>query len=711
MTHYECIINEFDEYYSNFDDAGKVLYEGLDKLIKEHKNESSYVKKTLMHEFLCENTPIHVFEHTPFLFEISSGRGRFSWGGIQSEVGSYMHKSTAEKWLNPYGDALKPDRDEGFMSGWNNPVGLDHHCPGYDNLFELGFNGIIRKAEEAMENCIDSRKREYYSCVIRSNRALLTLLNRFKDAKKTLKTSKTDVKFLPSDPGEPPKTFYEALNLILFYREVVGSIEGLGISIFGQLDRLLYPYYKADLESGRMTREEAKQLIDDLLIYTNVRFDCFNTFRETSTTLELGGCDRDGNMVCNELTYMILQSVIDVRSVNTKINCRVSKDHPTEYIEKIMEVQLENLPCVMMHNDDVLIPARVKLGQDIEDARLYVGGGCHEIVLANTEMCTRADTWINLPRIFLETIKRDYNTFDELYSAFIADVKAYHEHIVKIKNEGESHWCEISPLPLLSSTLTGYLESGRDATEGGVKYPTTALSMLGTATLVDSIYAVKRLVFDDKKLSLADFVKILNENYENNEQLRQYIINSLPKYGTNNEVLDELSSKVLADISTVSGQTNARGGKYLPAFYPHDLYVDLGKKTGATPDGRLAETSLSRGASPSEFIDTDSPLDIIGSLRSIDFTNYADSFITEITLPRLEKNEQNLQILTAIVKAFIEAGGSSLQFNLMDRELLIEAKKNPEAHKNLIVRVCGYSAVFVYLKEFMQDEVIKRAVR
>ena len=720
--HVRALREELEQYYSNFDNGEKQLLPALEKKLAEHPEDSAFARKSRMHEFLCGECPVKLFRNTPLFFEIASGRVRFTWGGLDSKVGSYLHISTEKLWLIPYGEALEKDREEGFLHGWYNPVGFDHHCAGYDNLLALGLNGIIATAEEKLANCLPGQA-EFYKSVIKSNRALIGLAKRFAEEARCLAAcacsaeEKAHYERIAETaehiPANPPRTFYEALNLIVFYRECVGSVEGIGISTFAQLDRMLYPFYQADLAAGRVTPGEAKQLLCDLLIYTDIRFDSANAYHETSTTIELGGCDMQGNVIYNELTEMILQSVIDVHSVGTKINCRISQNHPVEYLQKIVSVQLSQLPCVMMHNDDVLIPARVKQGQAVEDARCYVGCGCHEVVLANTEVCTRADTWISLPRIFMESMHTRKNAadFETFYEGFLADAKAYYNRVVSIKNDGESHWCEYDPLPLYSSSLTGPLESGKDATEGGAKYSTTALSLVGAATLVDSLYSVKRLVFDEKKLDMPALLEVLEKDYAGSEELRQYIIRKVPKHGTNDPDVNAFSAKVLEDISQIAGQKNARGGDYLPAFYPHQTYQSLGKLLGATPDGRLAQTTLSRGVSPSEFVETESPLNVIHSLKSIDFTRYADSFITEMTLPNLEKNEQNQRILVAIIQAFLDAGGSSMQFNLLNPELLIEAKKNPEQHKNLLVRVCGYSAAFVYLNSAVQDEIIARAVR
>lgn len=723
MYPYIPVENEFEEYYSTFDNQEEELLVLLEESYDALKDASSYQKKTAMYEILCRECKVHLFRESPFFFEMSSGRGRFTWGGLQSHVGSFMHEKTQDLWLNPYGKALADDRAAGFMYGWNNPVGFDHHCPGYDKVLTLGLPGIIQEAKEQLARCMDPRKQEFYQCVIRANEALIGLAGRFEQEACRLAAVAADAEeethYLKiadaarTIQNQPPQTLYEGLCMVLFYRECVSSVEGIGISTFGQLDRMLYPYYERDLAEGRITRQEVLDMFCALLLYTDIRFDSRNTFHETSTTIEIGGTDADGAVIYNELTRIILDAVMTVRSINTKINCRISKKHPQEYLEAIARVQMADLPTVMMHNDDVIIPARVALGQKYEDACRYVGGGCHEVVLGGSEVCTRADTWLNMPRIFLSTLEKNnvYESFEQLYAAFIQDAKDYHEKIVALKNEQERHWCEYDPLILYSSSIKGSLEKGMDVTEGGAEYNSTALSMVGTATLIDSLYAVKHLVYDTGRVTYEEFKEILARNYEKDEVLRQYILRKIPKHGTNDETLNAFSTKVLADLARLSGQKNARGGDYLPAFYPHDIYRNLGFATGATPDGRLAGVSLSRGVSPSEFIEVKSPLDIIHSMQPIDFTEYADSFCTEITLPKMEDLKGGIVVLTALMKGFLEAEGSSLQFNMVSRDMLMAARKNPEQYKNLCVRVCGYSAVFTALSEEVQDEVIARAIR
>lgn len=717
----ERIAREFDTYYSTFDPYTETLLEMLEHMYEAHKGEPSCLLKARMIRILCENCPVHLFRESPFFFEISSGRPRHSWGGLSSPVGTFLHTKTRDLWLQPYAEELKVDREQGFMHGWDNPVGIDHFCLGYDTILKEGIEGILKRAEDALTEAEGAQERSFLEAAIESGRALIGLAGRFEAEARRLANAAADeaarrhylriADAASRVPAKPARTFYEALCTILFCRECISSVEGLGISTFGQLDRMLAPYYEADVSAGRMTTEEAKMLFHTLLIYTDVRFEAHSSFHETSTTIIIGGCDQEGRVVYNDVTRQLLLAVLEGRYVNTKVNCRVSLGHPKEYFARLAEIQAANIPLLVMQNDDVLIPARVKCGQELEDARLYVSGGCHEIVLANTEVNTRADTWINLPRILLASMERGATDgWEAFYDRALADVRAYIERIVAIKNRYEAFWSECDPLPLCSATITGCIERRKDLTAGGAKYSSTALSMVGAATMIDSLYAVKHLIWDTGKLTYEALCQAVRTDFADQEPLRQYILRKIPKYGTNHPELNAFAAKVLEDLSKMAGQKNARGGAYLPAFYPHDLFRLLGELTGATPDGRRSGIPLSRGCAPSEFIEGQSPLDIISSLGSIDFTNYADSFCAEITLPRMVPDVA-ANVFQAIMQAFLEQGGSSLQFNMLDREMLLDAQQHPEQHANIVVRVCGYSAVFIYLNKQQQDEVIQRAIR
>ncbi len=718
---------EFDAYYATYDPCTAPLLNGLKEIDAQAGGLSSYAQKAKNIAYICDNAPVHLFRNAPFFFEFSSGRGRHTWGGLQSPVGSFLHDKTAPLWLNLYEKESASDRAAGRVHCWNNPVGFDHFSLGYDTILSQGFHGIIARAACALTHAEDEKARQSLQAMIDASNALLRLAARFAAQANALaaaalsfdeKTHYLHVADMASRvPAEPPRTMEEALCAILFCREAIGTVEGIGVSTFGHLDRMLYPFYAADLKAGRINPERAENLFELLLAYTAVRFEADTAYNETSTTIMVGGCNLDGSVCYNPVTEAILDAVLQGRWLNTKINCRVSAAHPRAYFEKLAAIQTANIPAIVMLNDDVIIPARVRCGEDLADARTYVAGGCHEVTLQNTMVNTRADTWINLPRLLLDVLSiSTANTFDAFYAQVMERIADFIHEMMARKNKYEKLWSTYDPLPLVSATLTGCIEGGRDATDGGTKYAQTALSLLAPATLIDSLWSVKTLVYDTAQITLAELYRLCQTNFDDNPRLQAYIVNRIPKYGTDNDELNAFAPRVLHDIAAVYRDENGnlykngRGGNYLPAFYPHDIHRDLGLKTIATPDGRRAFTTLSRGCSPSEFIEVKNPADIIRSVSHIDFTEFADSFVTDITLQRMEPSVGR-DVLIGLLTLFLKAGGSSLQFNMLDHAGLLLAREHPELHRDICVRVCGYSAVFVTLSRQTQDEIIARAIR
>jgi formate C-acetyltransferase len=235
--------------------------------------------------------------------------------------------------------------------------------------------------------------------------------------------------------------------------------------------------------------------------------------------------------------------------------------------------------------------------------------------------------------------------------------------------------------------------------------------MVGAATFVDSLLAVKYLVYDEQRLTLAELRNVLAGNWEGAELLRQYVLNRVPKYGTGNPAADAFTSRVLRDLSKTGGQPNGRGGIVTPSFYPHDVFIGFGEATMATPDGRKQGGYLSRGISPSEVVSVESVTDIFNSLKAWDLSLFPESMATEITLPLSTSAPQGTTVVAALIKTFALYGGSTLQINVLDHETLVQAKAEPENYPNITVRICGYSQAFNSLSEQKKDEVISRAVR
>ena len=719
MTLLDKIKAELGEYYAALEADTTDVPKLLQSVYEARADRAACLQKSAIHAKIAEVTAAKsaakVFRHFPFYAEITGSRHRFDWGA-SSVWGSHLFGINYGRLMQPYQAEIAEFSDDALFLGWS-PVGHDHHCPGYDAILEHGVAHIIDTAKSHLAAEENQAKRDFYTAVIESNTAMLSIADSFAEEANRLLTAdgecdddaKANLARIAATasrvPKFAPRTFYEALACVYFIREIYGTLEGYGMSTLGHLDRLLIKYYEADLAAGRITYDEAKSLIHALLAYTEIRFDMDNRMSETSTTIVIGGCDADGNAVYNAVTDMITDAISEGRYIGTKLLARVSSSHTDAYLGKISAILSSELPVVVCQNDDVIIAAHERYGKALRDCRLYVGGGCHETVLANTEVNTRADSWLNMPRLLLKTMEKGktYAEFDEFYSDFIADAKQYHIEIETRKNKYERIWGECNPAPLYTSSVTDCLQNGRDVSDGGARYNSTTLSMVGCATLADSLYAIKAIVFDENQMSLSDFTKIVSSDYENNERLRQFIINKLPKYGTNNPTADEFAARLLRDLSQISGRDNARGGKYCPAFYPHDMFITLGLRTPATPDGRKANTHMSRGISPSEFVKFDSPLAAIRSLAALDLTAFPESSATDLTIP-----PSSPAVIVSLIRAFIAAGGSTLQINTINPQILKEAAQNPNAHKNLIIRVCGYSEKFHLLPKHIRDEVASR---
>ena len=721
LPRYQTMIDELEQYYAAFDPQRELFQEKMTKMTQALGDRPAMEQKIAAMRILAECSDIQVFRYYPFWFQFTADRARGIWGGLAANWGGmYLYKTRAEKEVKAFSDYFAADRAAGRIFNWDNPVGHDHHALNYDDILALGLDGLKARAQKYRANA-DQDKLPFYDAAIASLDILAGLSRRFAKRAEEMLLTETDetarknlariAATAAQVPMRPAKTFYEALAAIMFCRECVGTLEGIGVSVYGHLDRILQPYYEADHAAGRITAEEAKDLLAALFVNTGVRFSENTCPRETSTSIVLGGCDRDGNIVYNAVTDLILDVELEGRYVNLKLDCRISKSHPRAYLKKIMALQAEGLACIALLNDDVYISARVRQGQDLEDARLYVAGGCHEIVLGGTEVCTRADTWIILPGILMTTLKNGhFDTFEDLYRQVLADIQAFIIRVENAKNAVENHWADLNPMPLYSAMLTGCVEKGMDATAGGSKYANTALSMVSPATFIDSLWAIKTLCFDEKKYTLEAYMQIVENNFAGEEALRQYILNRIPKYCSGDDTLDAFTQEVFHALAQTAGQENGRGGKYLPAFYPHDVWRHVGAAMGATPDGRKAGFSLSRGCSPSEFLTGITPVEMLRSVAKMDFEEFADSFALEVTLPMLRGTEGE-NILVALVEEFLENKGATLQFNLLDAKALRQAQENPEAHRDIIVRVCGYSYYFVLLDKARQAEIISRAQR
>ena len=730
---------EFDAYYASMPNDVSGIERHLADAFAAEPGLSSYRGKTIVYEAISERCPVHVFRHFPFCYEVGVGKPRSDLGS--GGVGSWIKRQPFGQELEAAGgEWWRPCNESGLSLGW---LVLDdnHHCLGMDNVFRHGLDGLIARADERRSTA-DDDEREFLDSMIAGLRAQKRLAERFADeAERMLATEDDPVvrnrlatmsRVYRRIPAAPPETFHEALATILFMRETTQSLEGNGISIIGHLDRILAPYYDADLAAGRIARDAAKDLLAFFLAKNDARFGMRDATNHVGTngTVMIGGCGADGVPIFNDITRMVAEVYDDFSLVDPKLNVRVSGEHPTEYFDLLADLMADGCNSLSIFNDDVVIPANVKMGKALADCRIYVGGGCQENVLENTEINSRATIYMSLAAVFLmgffpdrwaflserDGIRiRTYDdcaTFDEVYDAFLANLEATLRAHIEFRNEAERVGTLYNPCPLHSATIDDCIENARDIMAGGARYSFGSVSLAGIGTLIDSLYAVRETVFEKRDVPFEQLRDMLDSDFDGEEAFRRHMANRIPKYGHDDPAIREFSARVFEDVARVSrGHKNARGGCYEASLFSFRTFTNFGHLNGATPDGRRAGEHLSPGMSPSMIAlgRECGASKVLRALEPLDMTAYPVVAVLDVKMP-VTRTRHRPDVLSAVMRCFVDYGGSVLQVNLVDPAVLLEAREHPERHPDLVVRISGYSAYFRTLTPEVRDEVIGRTL-
>ena len=722
--------------WSNFEISHEVE-RTMDEFVLKNPDTDPNLIKAKLHETIAEKFEPVIFTHSPFYYEMGV-KHSYSWGTPhQFNVGSWMFRKYEHLFVknNPEKVRLLGVRAHNGIDWFGSCVDSDHHSVGYTKVLEKGISGMIDEALDCRSKCKSDSQRNFIDAAIRSMNAVIKISNKFSaKARQMLKKAKTaeEKKFLSMIaetagrlPEHPPESFYEGLAALWFLREVTGSIEGIGISILGHPDRVLYKLYQDDIASGRLTREEAVELAGIWMIPTDIKFNIENsTWPETSTTLTLGGCDREGNPIYNGVTEIFLEAHSKCNYMNPKLNCRFGKNSDRRYIREISSQILGGHNVFALLNDDCLVKANVKAGKRIEDCNLYGAGGCQETVIEGCEHSEGAYYYFNMPKILdfcfhgHDELKDTFSelkmkpaeilrssSFEECYKKYLRTTSEFIVNGAGLRRDTGAVWPSVNPCPFFSSTLHGCLENGKDYSAGGARYNPSGLSLVGFGTVVDSLYAIKRACFDEKWISPAELESVLRTNWEGHENLRNRFA-GLPKFGHNCPEVDALAKRFAGDLSDISeGLKNARGGKFQPSFFVYYTFVRMSGTTLATPDGRRNFDMYSQGISPGRISPASSLTDTIMSLEKVDFTDFPGNAVLDVQLPM---GKMDVETLSSVIMAFANINAPTLQCNCVDVKELIAAQLRPREHKHLMVRISGLSAKFIALDRDVQDEIIKR---
>ncbi len=744
--------NQLSAFYSTFykDDMEKnkeytfikeSIYSEMDKYKAENPNISAVSLKSELHSKIAEYFVPVIFDELPFFYEMAI-RPTWNWGfpemglistwGLPEEIDNAHNLDPDIKSINVEDNALC------FSTG--KVFDTDHHCIGYSTLFEIGISGILRNIEaEKKISKTNTDKYEFLSAAETSCKAVIKIANKFADKAEqllkdcTCERKKNNLRKIRDTarkvPQNPPESFYEGLCMIWFLREVTASIEGVGISVLGRVDKLLGELYKNDIKNGTISQDEAKTLIKMWLTPTHVRFKAeIDGWADSSTVIELGGCDKDGKPIFNDVTRFIIEAHEELNYVIPKINCRIAKNSPKEYIGLISTSILKGRNVYSILNDDAIIEALVNNGKSLVDARNYVNGGCQETMVEGMEHSAGALIYFNTPKLMessLVGVKDEIRavitanalaqaprkienpkTFEEFYNAFVENVKKAIKCSVDFRLKYGKKWREVHPCPFFSSTLSGCIENGKDYTAGGAKYNPSTICLSGLGTVTDSLYAIKKAIFEDKTVSYEDLVNAIAEDWESNPDLKNKMI-ALPKYGHGELEVDEIAARLINELNEyVKTLDNERDDKFILSEFVYNYYSAAGAFVGATPDGRKAGSYYSQGVTAGRLKTPESVLNTFHSVNTVNFRKTGGVSVIDINLP-VNKN-MNTNIISAIINTFISGNCHALQLNYVSREELKKAQKNPDDYRDLIVRMCGFSAYFVNLSFDNQQEFITR---
>lgn len=536
-------------------------------------------------------------------------------------------------------------------------------------------------------------------------------------------------------PAYPPRDFREALQAYWFvHLGVVSELNTWDSFCPGRLDQHLYPFFQQGLEMGTLTRETAKELLGCFWVKFNNQPappKVGVTAAESATytdfaNINTGGLRADGSDGVNELSYLVLEVIDEMRLLQPSSNLQLSKKSPERFLQRGLEIVRKGWGQPSIFNADAVIEELVRQGKSIEDARCGGTSGCVETGAFGKEAYILTG-YFNLPKVLEVTLNngcdprtgkrigvetgdpRSFRTYDELFSAFRRQL----HHLIEVKVRGsniiERLYATYMPAPFLSVLIDDCIAKGRDYNDGGPRYNTTYIMGVAPATCADSLAAIRYHVFDRQNLGMPELLDALTADFEGRERTRLLLWNRTPRYGNDDEYADRILTDVFnAFYDEINGRPNTKGGNYRVNYLSTTCHVYFGSVTGATPDGRRAGEPLSDGISPVQGADRQGPTAVLKSAARMDHLRTGGTLLNQKFTPKVLEDQNGLDQLGHLVRAYFKLDGHHIQFNVVTAETLKDAKAHPEKHRDLIVRVAGYSDYFCDLTEALQDEIIAR---
>lgn len=620
-----------------------------------------------------------------------------------------------------------------------------HICPNCEKWLKKGPAGIKAEAEKYLETASGDKK-DFYESVIIVMEGVQQFIMRYcsfllektetekdKIKKENMILTAENCKNISSRPAE---NFHEAVQSLWFLFVVLHMESNASSFSPGRMDSFLYPYYKKDIEKGILTNEKALEIIECLWLKFNEIVYMRNSHSAKyfagfpiGFNIAVGGQNEKGEDFVNELSFLFLKAQEHLGLPQPNLSVRLHKGTKDKILKEAIKVVAKGSGMPQFFNDEAVIPAMEALGISEKDARNYAIVGCVELTTQGNNLGWSDAAMFNLNKILELTLNggkclltgeqlsenfgdlTTYKTFEELEKSFEKHLNIFMDKMVLACEKVEEAHINLLPSPFLSSVIDNCIEEGKDVTQGGAKYNFSGIQMIQVANLADSLWAVKKLVFDEKKISKEELLSALRDNFKGHEITRAVILNRAEKYGNDIDEVDMMGVKWAEYFKKrLENFRNYRGGLYHTGMYTVSAHVPMGENLGASPDGRLAEEPLADGGmSPVYGRDIKGPTAVLKSVSKIDKKLTSNGGLLNMKfLPEFFRTETGIDKFANMMRGFVDLEIPHIQFNVVRKEDLIAAKKNPENYRGLTIRVAGYTAYFTELSEKLQDEIIAR---
>ena len=669
----------------------------------------------------------------------------------KEEIIPYWEKrSIRYRILNSMSDEWKAAYECGIFTEFMEQRGPGHTV-GSNKIYQKGFLDYredIRRAMDALDFVHDKdalHRKEELSAMSIACEAVMILGRRYEALAREMAAAETDPQWKADlltiaencavVPAHKPQTFHQALQMYWFvHLAVTSELNPWDSYSPGRLDQHVYPFYRDDVAAGRLTRDQALELLECLWVKFNNQPappKVGVTLKESGTytdfaNINTGGIAPDGSDGVNDVSYLILDCMDDMKLLQPSSNVQISRKTPMKFLLRACEISRKGWGQPAFYNTEAIVQELLAAGKSLEDARRGGTSGCVETGAFGNEAYILTG-YFNLPKILELTLyngydhvagrqlglplgnAEDFHSYEELLDAYHRQIEYFLDIKIRGSNLIESIYANYMPVPFLSVITNDCIATGKDYNAGGARYNTSYLQGVGIGTVTDSLAAIRFQVFDGKNITMRDLLRAMREDFANDPQILNLVQNHSPKYGNDDDYADDIMRSVFEFYrDTVTGRPNQRGGTYRVNMLPTTCHVYFGEVMLASANGRRAGKPVSEGISPEKGADTNGPTAVLRSCAKMDHLSTGGTLLNQKFTPSVVAGEDGLRQMANLIRAYFNMDGHHIQFNVIDRQTLLDAQAHPEEYKDLIVRVAGYSDHFRNLSRALQDEIIAR---